>query len=82
MTTKSKKKAGRLSRVWNRVNSAWRSTILGAMPGTVIAAVYAVAAYFAFNAGSRSPGVAYTVTTLVIFLGTPGTILLMEKGPH
>ena len=28
------------------------------------------------------PGIAYAITTLVIFLGTPGTILLMEKGPH
>ena len=28
------------------------------------------------------PGIAYAITALVIFLGTPGTILLMEKGPH
>ena len=82
MTTKSKKKAGRLSRVWNRVSKPWRWTLLGEIPRTVIAGAYAVTSYFAFNAGSRSPGVAYTVTTLVIFPGTPGTILLMEKRPH
>ena len=82
MTTKSKRKTGRLSRVWNRVSESWRWTLPGAIPGTVIAAGYAIPAYFAFDAGSRGPGIAYAITALVIFLGTPGTILLMEKRPY
>ena len=67
MVTKHNRKAGRLSRIWGRVNEPWRWTLLAAIPGTTISSVYAVAACFAYDAGARDPALAYAVTAAVIF---------------
>ena len=79
MVTKHNRKAGPLSRIWGRVNEPWRWTLLAAIPGTAIASVYAIAAYFVCDAGAKGPAFAYAVTAAIIFLGTPGATLLMEK---
>ena len=79
MVTKPNRKAGRISRIWGQVNEPWRWTLLAAIPRTAISSVYAIAAYLVCDAGAKCPAFAHAVTAAVIFLGTPGATLLMEK---
>ena len=55
MVTRSNGKAGRLSRIWDRVNEPWRWILRAAIPGMAISSVYAVAAHLAYDAGAQGP---------------------------
>ena len=82
MATKSAKKAGWISRAWDRVSPTWQWTLLAAVPGAVIGGTVMAISVPAFQAECQDCtgyGFLRLISGIVIFLVIPGGTYLMEK---
>ena len=67
---------------WSRVNSAWRWTILAAIPGTAIGGTFTAMGVLAILKecmNCTSYGIFYLAAGTLILVGNPGITMLMEK---
>ena len=82
MATKNAKKAGWISRAWDRVSTTWRWTLLAAVPGAVLGGTFMAMSIPAFQAECQDCtgyGFLRLISGIVILLITPGGTYFMEK---
>ena len=67
---------------WSQVNSAWRWTLLAAIPGTAIGGTFAAMGILAILKecrGCTGYGIFYLAAGALILVGSPGITMLMTR---